>query len=99
MEKIKVIFKHITKELIYIRNLDEEILETFKEVAKELNKDFSELLYLCDANKIDFSNNPTFDEISNSRQDKKSITVAVIEKTKPSVESTNLTKANLQFKK
>ena len=99
MEKINVIFQHITKELIYIRNLDEEILDTFQEVAKELNKDFSELLYLCDANKIDFSNNPTFDEISNSRPDKKSITVVVREIIKPSVESTNLTNSESSVQK
>lgn len=99
MEKINVIFQHITKELIYIRNLDEEILDTFQEVAKELNKDFSELLYLCDGNKIDFSNNPTFDEISNSRPDKKSITVVVREIIKPSVESTNLTNSESSVQK
>ena len=95
MEKIKVIFLQniINKEIVYMRNLNEEILDTFQEVAKELNKDFSELFYLCDGNKIDFSNNPTFDEISNSRLDKKSITVTVsaIMKIKPFVESTNMT--------
>ena len=99
MEKIKVIFQHITKELTYERNLDDEILDTFQEVAKELNKDFSELLYLLDGNKIDFSNNPTFDEISNSRPDKKSITVAVSEIIKPSVESTNLTNSESSVQK
>lgn len=99
MEKINVIFEHITKKLSYICNLDEEILDTFQEVAKELNKDFSELLYLCDGNKINFSNNPTFDEISNSRPDKISITVTVIEKIKPSVESTNLTNSESSVQK
>ena len=99
MEKINVIFKHTTKKLTYTRNLDEEILDTFQKFAKELNKDFSELLYLCDGNKIDFSNNPTFDEISNSRPDKKSITVAVSEIIKPSVESTNLTNSESSVQK
>lgn len=81
MEKIKVIFNQqlIPKKLIYIRNLNEKILDTFQEVAKELNKDFRELIYISNGIKINFLQNPTFDEISDST-DKSIITILVIDR-------------------
>lgn len=95
MEKIKVIFNqnlNPSKEFVYNPNLNEKILDTFQEVAKELNKDFRELLYLSGGIKIDFSQNPTFDEILGSRRDKSSINILVIDigTNEPPAESINM---------
>ena len=68
MEKIKVIFKtsFSSEEFEYICNLKDEILNTFQESAKKLNKEFSELTYLSGGRKINFSKDITFEDISNS---------------------------------
>ena len=52
---------YITTDIVNMRNLSQKILDTFQEAAKELNKDFSELLYFAGGEKLIYQKNLTFD--------------------------------------
>ena len=93
IKEIKVIFRPTfpfhKNELIYTCNLKEYILDKCQESAKEFNKDFSELKYLCSGDKIDFSSNYKFEDLFEMQGCGELINITIIENNYP-VEEINL---------
>ena len=83
MEKTKVKFTYLQQELEYTCNLGDKILNTFQKSAEEFGLDLSDLIFLCNADKIDFNKdftkNYTFDDISKKALDKSIIQVLILD--------------------
>ena len=90
IKEIKVIFRPTfpfhKNELIYTCNLKEYILDKCQESAKEFNKDFSELKYLCGGDKIDFSSNYKFEDLFKMQGCGELINITIIEDNYPDEE-------------